>query len=162
MADAIIARAGGRPAAELRRAGAASGWRAASFTIALSVTVFTGIGSAAIPVNPLHDPKFPRLAQEARAGQARPPAVAAIPEAPDKEQFETLRHEQLERMRAIDAALEALNQRVREIVGRLQLLGGFLIVLLLGIFFWLLDLSRRIAAPTPRPSVPAEPSRRLP
>jgi hypothetical protein len=51
-----------------------------------------------------------------------------------------------ERTNAADARTEELDRRTYEIVGRLQLLVGFLILVLLGVFVWLLELSRRLAA----------------
>ncbi|MBI2963623.1 MAG: hypothetical protein HYY35_07695 [Deltaproteobacteria bacterium] len=130
-----------------QRRAAPSGRLTAALGAALWLGAFGAIAAAAIPAGPPAGPKFTRLSREARVGQAQPAAAAA---AADRAAIEALRRAQITHSLATGAALDDLDRRIREIVARLQLLGGCLILLLLGIFFWLLEISRRI--PEPRAS----------
>jgi len=99
---------------------------------------------AAIPETTPQQAGAARVVAEAKASQPLSSRVVSPP-LPLQEVLDAWQRQLRERTNAADARMEEFDRRTYEIVGRLQLLVGFLIIVLLGVFVWLLELSRRIA-----------------
>jgi hypothetical protein len=84
-----------------------------------------------------------RVVADAKASQALASRPLSPP-LPLQEVIDIWQRQLREHANSVEARMEELNRRTYEIVGRLQLLVGFLVVLLLGVFVWLLELSRRL------------------
>ena len=117
--------------------------------LTLLVLLVTGEGAkiafAAIPETTRPQAGASRVVVEAKGSQALPsrtlPPPLQLQDVVDAWQRQLREHAS-----AMEARMEELNARTYEIVGRLQLLVGSFVVLLLGVFVWLLELSRRLAA----------------
>jgi hypothetical protein len=103
-----------------------------------------GRALAAIPETTPQQARAARVVAEAKASQPLSSRVLSPP-LPLQEVLDAWPRQLRERTNAADARMEELDRRTYEIVGRLQLLVGFLIIVLLGVFVWLLELSRRLA-----------------
>jgi hypothetical protein len=121
--------------------------RPSALTLCALLVAGGGAGTtfAAIPETTPRQAGAVRAVVEAKASQPLSSRVLSPP-LPLQEVLDAWQRQLRERTNAADARTEELDRRTYEIVGRLQLLVGFLILVLLGVFVWLLELSRRLAA----------------
>jgi len=118
--------------------------------LALAFSLGAGAATAAIreprpadPVRVLAEAKAEQPSPPPRSMQAAPAAAPAV--SVDPRHDEELRREMLERGNVMDARFDALDAKIYEIVGRLQLLAGCLIALFLGLAVWQISISRQLA-----------------
>jgi len=109
----------------------------------LLVTAYGASAFAAIPEIARPTTGASRAVADAKASQALSSRTLSPP-LPLQEVIDIWQRQLREHASSEEARMEELSRRTYEIVGRLQLLVGFLVVLLLGVFVWLLELSRRL------------------
>ena len=138
------------------------------FWAAVAVLGSAVSASAAIPGRKLAAIEPPRMASDASPsveGHSSPaspdPAVRQKLdqlEATVKRLEETMHREARLRDNWIQARFEETDRKIIEVIGRLQLFVGWLIVLLLVIFVWLVELTRVNADKSPKKTKPAKPA----